>query len=138
VLSIASAVRVHVTNNLSKLTDLVTLILGSCEREQRVLATIDVNWLCMPKLKILILLRCRLGLRASILGLVKHESLSSLVIKHCKPGGETTTSHFACLLYALATQRPDIRLMIDGMDIWSRTRSLLAAVVSSAPNSCAA
>ena len=67
-------------------------------------------------------------------GLVKHESLSSLVIKQCKPEGEATASLFACLMYALAAQRPDTRLMTDDMDIWSRMRFLSTAVVPSVPN----
>lgn len=78
----------------------------------------------MPKLKVLTLLQCHLVLRASIFGLVTHETLSSLAIKQSKPEGETTASYFACLMYALAVQRPNIQVMINDMDIWSRMRCL--------------
>lgn len=111
-LSIVSVVRVQITNDLSKLTNLVSLTLNSSAEHLAILAVIVVNWLCMPKPKVLTLLRCHLVLGNSMFGLVKHESLSSLVIKQCKPEGETTASLFACLMYALAAQRPDRRLMI--------------------------
>ncbi len=45
---------------LSKLTNFVSLTLNSCAENMAILATIDVNWLCMPKLKVLTLLRCHL------------------------------------------------------------------------------
>lgn len=86
----------------------------------------------MPKLKVLTLLQCHLVLGPSIFGLVKHESLSRLVIKQCKPQGETRASYFACLMYALAAQCPEIQVMVDDMDIWSRMR-FLSSLISSGP-----
>lgn len=95
---------------LSQLTNLVCLSLSSRLRGSLVHISFPaMDWQKLYSLESLKLHGCKLSFDASILTVVEHQRMHTIVFDGCLPADQPTSKHYADLVYSLALRRPDIR-----------------------------
>ncbi len=108
----------HLELGLSQLTNLVCLSLSSHCRSSLVhISFAAMDWQKLYSLQRLILRECRLSFNASILTIVEHQRMQTIIFDGCIPADQHTSKIYADLVYTLALRRPDIRFSTVMIDI---------------------
>ncbi len=103
---------------LSQLTNLVCLSLSSNLRGSLLhIGFAALDWQKLYSLQMLILRECKLSFDASILTIVEHQCMQTIIFDGCIPADQHTSKFYADLVYTLALRRPDIRFSTAMIDI---------------------
>ena len=109
-LSYIGSSALHLELGLSQLTNLVCLSLSSRLRGSLVPISFPaMDWQKLYSLESLKLHGCKLSFDASILTVVEHQRMHTVVFDGCIPADQHTSKYYADLVYSLALRRPDIR-----------------------------
>ncbi len=110
----------HLEVGLSQLTDLVCLSLGSSPYLTNQLVYISfpaIDWQKLYSLEYLKLYECKLSFGVSILTVVEHQRVHTIVFDKCVSADQNTSKYYADLVESLALRRPDIRFSAVLTDI---------------------
>jgi len=108
----------HLELGLSQLTNLVCLSLSSHCRSILVhISFAAIDWQKLYSLQRLILRECKLSFDASILTIVEHQRMQTIMFDGCIPADQHTSKFYADLVYTLALRRPDIKFSAVMLDI---------------------
>jgi len=107
----------HLELGLSQLTNLVCLSLSSNLRSSLVhISFAAMDWQKLYSLELLMLHGCKLSFGASILTIVEHQRMHTIVVDGCIPAHQHTSKFYADLVYTLALRRPDIQFSTVMLD----------------------